>query len=185
VAIKKSEIELLSNRYSKAIFFAAKSGSKLDQVNKDLQNISQTIDENPEFKNILASGAVVVDKMKAIFSAICDKAGVDVVTKNFLSVVVENKRGAIISQIANKLNGLILADKNTVVAQVISSKKLDAAQLDKIKDSLAKQTGKTIITENVVDKNIIGGLKVKMGSNLFDDSISTKLERLKQSLANN
>ncbi len=185
MAIKASEIELLSNRYSKAIFLAAKSNSKLEQVNNDLMNISKLIKENPELEKILSSGAIVKSKMKEIFSAICDKAGVDAITKNFLEVVVENKRGSVVPQIAKKLNNLILENSNTVVAQVISSKKLDDAALKSVKDSLAKQTGKTILAENVVDKSVIGGLKVKMGSVLFDDSVSSKLEKLKKSLTTN
>ena len=185
MAIKSSEIELLSNRYAKAVFFAAKKNSKLEQVLKDLNNISVLISENPEFEKILSSGAIVKDKMKSIFGAICDKAGVDAITKSFLEVIVENKRGSIIPQISNKLEGLILADSNTIKATVISSKKLDDAALNKVKDSIAKQTGKKVLAENRVDNSIIGGLKVKIGSTLFDDSISTKLERLKQSLATN
>ncbi len=184
MAIKASEIELLSNRYAKAIFFAAKDNSRLEQVSKDLINISAVIEENPEFEKILASGAIVKEKMKAIFAAICDKAGVDKVTKNFLEIVVENKRGQLIPQISAKFKNLILNDSNTVVAQVISTKKLDDAALNKVKASFEKQTGKKILAENIIDKNIIGGLKVKIGSTLFDDSVATKLERLKQNLNN-
>jgi F-type H+-transporting ATPase subunit delta len=185
VAIKASEIELLSNRYSKAIFFAARDNSKLEQVNKDLMDISKGIASNPDFEKMLESGAVVADKMKEIFNTLCNKAGVDELTKNFLSVLAENKRGFMIPKIAKKLNTLILDDSNTVLAEVTSTKKLGDAELTKVKDSLKKSLGKNIITENKIDNSLIGGLKVKIGSTLFDDSVSSKLERLKQALATN
>jgi F-type H+-transporting ATPase subunit delta len=184
VAIKKSEIELLSNRYAKAIFGAAKSANKLDVVSKDLAKVSETIDSNEEFAKTLASGAIVKDKMKGIFSDISKKLAVDEITKSFLLVIAENKRGSIIPQITAKLEGLILADSNTIKATVFSAKALNDNEIEGVKKSLEKSTGKKVITENKIQKEIIGGLKVKMGSTLFDDSVSTKLDRLKQSLNN-
>ncbi len=185
MAIKKSEIELLSNRYSKAIFSSAKSGSKLEKVNQDLQNIAEVIESDESFRKILASGAIVTEQMKQIFAAICDKAGVDEITKNFLTQVAENKRGAIIPQISRKLNNLILNENNMLTAEVISAKKLDEKSLNEVQATLSKKLGKNVTANNVVDPKIIGGLKIKIGSTLFDDSISSKLEKLKQSLATN
>ncbi len=185
MAIKRSEIELLSNRYAKAIFDAAKQNNKLDVVAKDLSIISDAITSNPEFAKTLSSGAIVKDKMKEIFADICNKLKVDEVTRNFILVIAENKRSSIIPQINVKFANLILSSKNTIKATVFSAKALNDNELEDVKKSLAKSTGKNVIAENTVQKEIIGGLKVKMGSTLFDDSVSTKLERLKQSLANN
>ncbi len=185
MAIKKSEIELLANRYSKAIFYAAKSGSKLEQVNKDLADITATIEADDNFRKIIASGAIATEKMRQIFNAIAEKAKLDDMTKHFIEILVENKRSSIIPQISGKLNNLILKDNNTVKAQVISAKKLDDKELDNVQATLSKKLGKNVIAENIVDQEIIGGLKVKIGSTLFDDSTATKLDRLKQSLATN
>lgn len=185
MAIKRSEIELLSNRYAKAIFDAAKSSKKLDEVAKDLSSIAELIASNSELESMLASGAIVKEKMKEIFSSVCDKVKVNEITRNALLVIAENKRGSIIPQIAAKFNALILADKNTVKAEVFSAKALNDNELKQVADTLSKSTGKTVIANNKVQKDIIGGLRVQMGSTLFDDSVATKLERLKQSLANN
>lgn len=184
MAIKRSEIELLSNRYAKAIFDAAKASSKLDIVAKDISKVAQTIKSNPDFAKTLASGAIVKDKMVEIFADISANIKADSITKNFLSVIAENKRSSIIPQISEKLEGLILKDSNTIKAEIFSAKALNDNEISKVKDNLAKSTGKKIIAENKIEENIIGGLKVKFGSTLFDDSIATKLERLRQSLNN-
>lgn len=182
MAIKSSEIELLSNRYAKAIFDAAKAQSKLDVVAKDVSLVAQAITSNPELAKTLSGGAIVKNKMKEIFSDIFEKLKVSDFAKNFLLVIAENKRVSIIPQINNKLADLILKDSNSMKATVFSAIALNDNEISKVKDALDKQTGKNIIAENKVQKEIIGGLKVKMGSTLFDDSVANKLERLKQSL---
>ena len=185
MAIKSSEIELLSNRYSKAIFLAAKSNGKLEKVSNDLENLSNSIESSDQLLKLLKSGALSREKMTSLFEEICNKSGVDEITKNFIKVVIDNKRGAIIPQINKKLIDLSLADKNTIKAEITSAKSISNEQIEKIKQSVSKLTGKQIIADAKIDEKIIGGLKVKVGSTLFDDSVATKLNNLNKNLMAN
>ncbi len=184
MAIKASEIELLSNRYARAAFDAGKASSKLGEIAKEVALVANSIAADENAMKMLSSGAITKQRTAKLFADIAADLKLNDVTKSFLMVLAENKRTALLPQINNKLSALINAENNTVKAEVFSAKALNDNDMEQVKKSLEKSTGKTVLAENKVQKEMIGGLKVKVGSTLFDDSVATKLERLKQSLAN-
>ena len=73
----------------------------------------------------------------------------------------------------------IAAMRGTETAEIVSAKKLSAAQLTAIKAQLKKSLGKTVTVKTSVDPDLLGGFAVKIGSRYFDSTLKTKLEGLK------
>jgi F-type H+-transporting ATPase subunit delta len=167
--LKKSEINSLAERYANAIFT-----SSLEDANQFLE-FTKAANDNDGFKKIVNNP--VSDKSQIL--GLISSLNFSEKLSNFLKIIVENKRLFLIADIAEKLSKIIRKNNNQEVAEVYSVKKLSDDSIKQISEQLKKVLNKDIVVENKIDKSVLGGLKIKVGSVLFDDSLATKLQRLK------
>ena len=99
--------------------------------------------------------------------------------KNFVNVLIENRRVNILQSIIQAFNLLVLNNSGEVIAHITSAQDLSREQLTSIKSSLRKFTDKEIKLNTKLDPDIMGGMVVKIGSQMIDTSVSTKLNNLK------
>ena len=121
------------------------------------------------------------DKGKALV-AIAAQAKFDMLTAQFLGLLTQNGRASALSGVIAGYDALWAKKTGVVGAEVVSAKPLSAAQLNKIKSALRSALGQDPELEARVDPSILGGLKVKVGSKLFDASLKTKLDQMKFAL---
>ena len=169
-------------RYAKALFDLALDTKALDAVETDLKSLKAARDESADLRRALSSpGYSADDKGKALI-AIGKKAGFHTTTLNFLGVLAANRRASILMSVISSFQSLSAAHRGAVAAEVTTAVKLTAAQTKGIKAALAQTLGKEPEITTRVDPAILGGLKVKVGSRLFDASLRTKLDSLKFAL---
>ena len=124
-----------------------------------------------------------VPSARARFEGFNIKAiGADAVTGNFLTLLVQKKRAAIIPEIAESFQVMVDEDKNISHGMVVSAIELTAELREKIQDTLEKLTGKKVELTASVDPSIIGGIVAKVGDVVLDGSIRTQLASLKDSI---
>ena len=184
MTLKKSEINILAGRYAKALYEAASEAKSVDKVAKDVASIQLASLESEEFQSLLVNPLFSKDDRLSAVTKISAKNKFNKLTENTLKVLSVNGRLEILSEVCKNYLDIISAQASVIKAEVTSAKKLKAAEVKKIADSLGKATGKKVDCETKIDESIIGGLKIKIGSKLFDDSIAGKLENLKLQLAN-
>lgn len=182
MSLKNSEILILAKRYASALFGALDSKS-VDKASVELADIFELIEKDENFSRLINSPVFSKeDKAKALeqFAA---KAKLSEKVKNLLLVLAENSRLQVLPAVCEAFSNIVMESKGFVKAEVVSAKKLKEAELKKITETISKATGKKVECENLVDEAIIGGLTVKIGSKLIDNSISGRLDRLKLKLA--
>ena len=96
--------------------------------------------------------------------------------------VAQNRRADELSAMFTAFEKLVALKRGSDTAKVVSAKKLTAAELTKIKSELKKALGRKVDVETSVDPALLGGFVVKIGSQLYDSSLKTKLEDLKLTL---
>lgn len=169
-------------RYARALFDLALETKALDAIDADLKSLKAARETSADLRRVLASpGYTAEDKGKALV-AIGQKAGFNQSTLNFLGVLAANRRASALPAVIASFEQLSAAHRGVVAAEVTSALKLTAAQTKGIKAALTQALGKDPEITTRVDPSILGGLKVKVGSRLFDASLRTKLDSLKFAL---
>ncbi|WKL58160.1 F0F1 ATP synthase subunit delta [Asticcacaulis sp. ZE23SCel15] len=172
----------VGNRYAKAIFELARDGGALEAVYKDFATLKALITESADLRRVLGSQAFASDlKLKGLL-AVAKKAKLNALTTKALNLMGQKGRLDQLAATIAGFNSLYAAHKGIVTATVTSAVALDDGQLKNLKAELAKALGREADITTLVDPAILGGLKVRVGSRLFDASLKTKLNSLKFAL---
>ncbi len=169
-------------RYAQALFDLALETKALDAVESDLKALKAARAESADLRVMLASPVFSGEDKGKVLTAIGQKIGVSKTTLNFISVLSANRRADALPAVIAGFEQLSAAHRGVVAADVTTAIKLTAAQAKGIKAALAQALGKEPEITTHVDPTILGGLKVKVGSRLFDASLRTKLDSLKFAL---
>jgi F-type H+-transporting ATPase subunit delta len=109
---------------------------------------------------------------------VVDSLGLDPLTANFVGVLAQNRRLPQLPNVIRNFNLLAARHRGEITAEVTSARPLDDNQVDQIKQHLRSRMGRDISVELAIDPAILGGLVVKIGSQMIDSSIRTKLNTL-------
>jgi F-type H+-transporting ATPase subunit delta len=169
-------------RYAQALFDLAKQNGVLAAVEADLKSFKAMRAESADLRRLLGSPAFAAeDKMKALL-ALAAAAKFQATTRKFLGLMAKNGRASAIASAVVAFEALAAAERGAVSAEVTSAVKLTAAQERGLKAALRQALGKDPEIETRVDPSILGGLKVRVGSRLYDASLRSRLDSLRFAL---
>jgi F-type H+-transporting ATPase subunit delta len=151
-------------------------------VGQDLAAVSQALAESDELKALTTSPLVGREEAVRAVAATAEAMKLDGTTANFLGVLARNRRLAQLPGVIRAFNMLSARHRGEIDAEVTSAHKLDAGQVDAIRQNLRTRMGRDIAVDLTVDPAILGGLVVKIGSQMIDGSIRTKLNTLAQAM---
>jgi len=173
---------IVSQRYAKALIEMAEEGKKLDKVEKDLNDLSSMIQGSVDFSETIRSPLNNQEALFKAMDAISTKAKFQDITKNFLGVLVQNRRLDILPRIIDAFNAALDERRGAITVNVEVAQDLTAKQLKDLQDAISKAMGKDVAVNAKVEPGILGGMVVTVGSTMIDDSVRRKLERLKVSM---
>jgi F-type H+-transporting ATPase subunit delta len=169
-------------RYAQALFELADQGGALAAVEADLKSLKAMREDSADLRRLLASPAFTAeDKAKGV-AAIADAAKLSPLTAKFLGLLAANARASALPAVIAAYERLAAEHRGAVAAEVTSALPLSKTQLKNIAKGLADALGKDPELTARVDPSILGGLKVRVGSRLFDASLKSKLDSLKFAL---
>ena len=168
----------LSGRYATALFGLARDERKLDAVSASLATLKQALGESADFRALTTSPLVGRDQAVKAIAAAVGAMGLDPLTGNFVGVLAQNRRLGQLPSIIRTFNLLVAAHRGETTAEVTSAHALDDDQVAALKSNLKTRFGRDVAVDLTVDPAILGGLVVKVGSQMIDGSIRTKLNTL-------
>lgn len=172
-------------RYATALLEVATESKKIDSVEKDLNDLESMITESADLQRMISSPLSSRDNQIQAISSIAKKAKFNDITSNFLSLLAQNRRLSMVQSIVNAVKMEISRRRGEIAADVKSAFKLTKTQEKSLQESLSKAVGQTVAVNVEVDKSLIGGMVVTVGSQMIDDSVKRKLERLKRAMQSN
>lgn len=174
----------VAKRYASAIFDIAKEKNILDVILNDFKLIKTTIEISKDFENLLLSPVVNHSKKNAIFHEIfADK--LDAISFEFIKLLINKKRDFILSQIVEQFIVLYNQHNNLTPVEIFSAVELDEETKNNVNNKIKTTLNKNIIPDYRVNKNLKGGIKIQVQDWVYDASISTKLENIRESLISN
>jgi len=169
-------------RYAKALFDLALETNALGPVEADLKSLKAARAESADLRRLLSSPAFSAEDKGKALAAIAAKAEFNPTTVKFLGLLAANARASALGVITEAFLRLSAVHRGVVSADVTSAVKLSAAQEKGVKAALRQALGKDPEITTHVDPSILGGLKVRVGSRLFDSSLRSRLDSLKFAL---
>jgi F-type H+-transporting ATPase subunit delta len=169
-------------RYAQALFDLARDENAVAAVEADLKSLKKAIQESADLRHLIASPAFgAEDKAKGI-NAIAAAAKFTPTTKKFLGLVAQNRRTSHLLPIITSFEKLSADWRGVVSAEVVTAQPLTASQSKGVAAALRTALGKDPEISTRVDPSILGGIKVRVGSRLFDASLKSRLDSLKFAL---
>jgi F-type H+-transporting ATPase subunit delta len=177
-----SQTSNVASRYAQALFDLAKDQKAAAAVEADLTSLKAALADSRDLRVLLQSPAFSSDDKAKGLGAIAAKAGFHATTRKFLGLLAANGRASALGAVIGGFEKLAADARGEVQAQVTTALPLTAAQAKGVAQALRQALGKDPQIETRVDPSILGGVKVRVGSRLFDASLRSKLDSLKFAL---
>ena len=169
----------LTGRYINALFELCSEKNNLNKVVSDLESIQNLIDNNMEVKSLISSPTIAKSNQTKALVNILKKANADNVTINFCGVVSENGRTYLLEKIIKEFLLEVSRRRGEINVDVLSAYELNEEEKNELKTIISKKIGdKKVSLVTQIDQSLIGGIVIKIGSKMIDNSIKTKLKNL-------
>lgn len=172
-------------RYAGALVALAMESGALPQVEKDVADLRLMLESSPDLRFLIRSPLVKPADMQSALSALAAQAKLSDLTRNFLLLLVRNRRLAELDAILKAVSENVGARRGELRASVETATGLSDAQKKSLEESLGKTIGRPVSVEQKVNAELIGGVVVTLGSVMIDDSVKSKLERLGRAMKHN
>lgn len=172
----------VGGRYAQALFDLASDSDRIGAVEEDLRSLRTMRAESEDLRRLLESPAFRAEDRARALDAIAGQAGFQPLTRKFLGLLAENRRLAVLPNVIDTYIRLSAERRGVVAAEVTTAVALTDAQQQGLQAALRQALGRDPEITTRVDPAILGGLRVKVGSRLFDASIKSRLDQLKFAL---
>jgi len=162
--------------YAKAIFSLARQGNTLDKTSAGLMRAAATV-ADPRVHALLGSPHVTPAQLAELVTGVAG-AGLDENSRNFVSLLAQNRRLGFLPEIAALFEQMKAELENVVDVEVVAASKLSPDQESRYAAALQKKLGRKVRLHTRVDGSLIGGAVLKAGDLVIDGSIKGRLERL-------
>jgi len=178
LAVEDIGLSGLPGRYALALLDLADERKQLDPVAEDLRGLKAAIDESGDLRRLIRSPLFTRAQKGRAMTAILEQAGVGELTRRFVLLVAHNRRLFALDRMIAAYLAELARRRGEVTAQVTSATTLNDEQQLTLLETLRREVGSKVQVEVEVDPSLIGGLIVRVGSRMIDNSIRSKLQRL-------
>lgn len=175
---------VVAERYAKALIETAREAGCLDQVEGDLKSLQAMLDDSGDLRRMVYNPLFAAEDRRNALDALGQKAGFHTHTINFLKVLVNNRRLRNVEPIIHAVSDARAVERGELTATVRTAHALDDKTQKQLADQLAKALGRSVNLDTEIDESLLGGLMVTVNSVMVDDSVATKLARLKSAMQN-
>ncbi len=178
-------VETVARRYAAALADVVTKSGEITSVQTELKTWEEMMASNSQLLDAFRNPVIAHDSKEKVLENLIEKTKPTKTTANFLRVLLRNNRLTEISEINERFAVVLEERSGAIAAQVTSARPLSDAQKAELQTNLNKLTGKNVSPNFEVDENIIGGVITRIGSTIYDGSVKTKLEELRQQLIGN
>ena len=174
-----------SERYARALFEVSIETNDLDKTEKNIKKFIELFESSSELQNFIKNPTQSVKNQNDVINLLSKELEFSKNLKNFFLLLIEKRRIFFVKKISENFLRLCSKNRGEIRASLISSKELSQLELSKISEELSKSMGSILKFDYKVDKELIGGLKLQLGSFMIDTSIRNKLKKFEQAMLEN
>jgi F-type H+-transporting ATPase subunit delta len=169
----------IAGRYATALFMLAKEERQLKVLQKDLEKLSELMSKSADFRNLIGSPIYKREEQVRAVSEVAKKIKLQQSTEKLLKLMVKKGRVSIMPRLLSDIGTLLENERDEIGFEVVSAERLSKEQSDKLEKTISQVIDKKAKISARIDKSLIGGMIVKIGSRMIDTTIKSKLVKLK------
>jgi F-type H+-transporting ATPase subunit delta len=173
----------ISSRYARA-FADVVMERKLDaaQVRNELRTLAGIVQQNSELRRVWEAPALPAAQKRAVLDALARRAGTSPMVRNFLAVLIDHERIALLGQMVRQIEVELDRRLNLSEAEVTSARELSPVERKVLEAEIARVTGKKVRASYQRDPSLLGGAVIKVGSTIYDGSVLGQLNKIREHL---
>ena len=148
-----------------------------------LRQMATLFRQSLELRRVWENPAVPADQKRGLLDAIVERAGIDRPVRNLIAVLIDHRRLPFLPRIVEQLEKELDARLGFTEAQISSTRELADAEKRTLEAQIAKTTGKKVRASYGLDKSLLGGAVVRIGSTIYDGSVKGQLEKIKEAIS--
>jgi F-type H+-transporting ATPase subunit delta len=172
-----------ATRYARALFDVARKESSVQQAGRELSAFASLVAGNEMLARTLSNPAIPVQRKRAVVEQLLQRAGgLSPVVSKLLLLLADRDRLPLLAEIASAYESRLMDEAQVVRAQVTTAVALPPDRIGQLQQGLARATGRQVQLEARVDPSIIGGAVARIGSTVYDGSVTTQLQKVRERL---
>jgi F-type H+-transporting ATPase subunit delta len=172
-----------ASRYARALLdVAIKEQADLEQIQDELSQFADLFTQHPTLQRVLLNPAVPVPRKRAAVVELTGRVKVSPILSKLLVLLAGRDRLVLLPDLLAAYRERLLDHQHVVRADVTTASPLATDRAQAIQSGLARVTGRTVMLSTSVDPSIIGGVVARVGSTVYDGSVTRQLEKLKETL---
>ena len=172
----------LSRRYSKAFFQLAREERQEEAIGQEIEQFLAAYANSP-LHMVLNNPAFGMDSRQKILLEVTKKLQLSPVSINFLSMLLDRDRLTYLPSIVTRYRRLLNEAQGRVETKVVGARALEPAIVERLRAVLRRISGKEVVLHQETDPTLIGGLLVELEGKVYDGSVRTQLEKMKERIA--
>jgi F-type H+-transporting ATPase subunit delta len=170
-------------RYARALLdVAVKEKADLEQIERELSQFADLFKQYPLLEKVLLNPAVPVPRKRAAVADLLAQVRFVPIVSKLLALLADRDRLVLVPDLLASYRDRLLDHRGVVRAEVTTASALDQSRADAIQKSLAGVTGRTVLLATKIDPAVIGGMVARIGSTVYDGSVTRQLEKMKERL---
>jgi F-type H+-transporting ATPase subunit delta len=172
-----------ANRYARALIdVGAKEQADLQQIERDLAGFVELFTQHPTLEKVMLNPAVPVSRKAAAVAELTSRVGTSPMVAKLLVLLAGRDRLVLLPDLLDAYRERLLDHQKVVRALVTTATTLAPDRALAIEQKLAQVTGRSVTLDTKIDPSIIGGVVARIGSTIYDGSVTRQLEKMKQRL---
>lgn len=173
----------VSSRYARALVeVVLEQRIDADVARQQLKSIAEAVRESDDLRRVWESPAISAEQKRSVLDAIAGEIGAFKAVRNFIAVIVDHRRIAMLDDIVRQFEVELDAQLGFVEAKISSARELSADEKRGLEAQVERMTGKKVRSHYTSDPGLLGGVVVRVGSTIYDGSVRGQLEKMKQEL---
>ncbi|MEM0982991.1 MAG: ATP synthase F1 subunit delta [Planctomycetota bacterium] len=178
----ETEPDALAHTYAQSLFELAESASKVEEIAEELEGVIELAREDATFNEFLASLVVPASKRDESLVKIFENQVSDLTLK-FLRLLNRKERLGHLPAIAAAYDQRVQQAVGRVEVDVFTATRMSQEEKDRVGERISEKLGRQVALHDYVDPRMLGGIKIRVGDRLIDDSLATRLRRIKDRVA--
>jgi F-type H+-transporting ATPase subunit delta len=174
-----------AGRYAKALLDVAIKEADPVKAEQDLSTIADLFQKNADLRKAFENPAVPVQAKRAVVEQLVARLKPAAPLGKLLVLLADRDRLDLLSDLAAAYRERLMDYQKVVRAEVITALPLPDAHAKQLQDKLARVTGRTVTMSTKVDPSILGGVVARVGRTVYDGSLATQLQRMRDKLVEN
>lgn len=172
----------MARRYATALADVVTERGEARQVQEELSAWEMMMNANPVLMEVFSNPTIPYEQKRNVLTSLIARARMRQTAANFLQVLLRNQRLTELSEVNRRFAQVLDERSGVVSAEVTTARAVPEAQQEALRARLAAMTGKQMRLSFTTDEELIGGIVTRIGSTIYDGSVRTQLQQVKEKM---